>query len=87
MPDDKSSKPGKNYSLYLNAELVEKFEDLQAHLGYGVSQTIGNLIEVRHNEIKDGVTRRQTAQEVKEALYGIRADLAVILELLRQERG
>lgn len=66
------AKRGKNYSLYLNDELVKKFERIQAHLGYGVSQSIANLIEVRFTEIEENVTRRQVMSEVRENLTALK---------------
>lgn len=56
---------GKNFSVYLNAELLKKLERIKEHLDYGTSQTIANLIDVRHNEIKDGVTRRQLMSDLR----------------------
>lgn len=67
---------GKNFSVYLNAELLEKLERIKAHLDYGTSQTIANLIDVRDNEIKDGVTRRQFMADLRGILAGITEELA-----------
>jgi hypothetical protein len=67
---------GKNFSVYLNAELLEKLERIKAHLDYGTSQTIANLIDVRDNEIKDGVTRRQFMADLRGTLAGITEELA-----------
>jgi hypothetical protein len=73
---------GKNFSVYLNAELLEKLERIKAHMDYGTSQTIANLIDVRDNEIKDGVTRRQTMKDVQEGIAALRRDVDLILKLL-----
>lgn len=75
---------GKNYSMYLNAELVERFDRLQKHLGYGVSQTIANLIEVRDNEIKDGMTRRQLIGDIRDELAEIKEMLGIIIEMIEE---
>jgi Mg2+ and Co2+ transporter CorA len=51
-------------------------------MDYGTSQTIANLIDVRDNEIKDGVTRRQTMKDVQEGIAALRRDVDLILKLL-----
>jgi hypothetical protein len=69
---------GKNFSVYLNKELLDKLERIKEQTGYGNSQAVANLIDVRDNEIKDGVTRRQVMSEIREFLAVYRQELAHI---------
>lgn len=78
-------KQGRNFSVYLNFELLEKLERIKAHLGYGISQTIANLIDVRDKEIEDGVTRRETMTQVQEGIAALRRDVDRILLLLEDK--
>jgi polyhydroxyalkanoate synthesis regulator phasin len=62
---------GKNYSVYFNRELVGKFENVQNHLGKGISQALAHLVEAKDIEIRDGLTRR-------DQIAGMREDIAAL---------
>lgn len=81
------AKRGRNLSAYMNAEVTEKFDRLMAHMGYGPSQTIANLVDVRDKEIEDGVTRRQTMKDVQEGIAALRRDVNLILSILVDKKN
>lgn len=71
---------GKNYSVYLSADTDQRFEKVKAHVGKGISETIALLIDIKANEIDEGVTRRQTMTLVQESLTRLESMLAKLME-------
>lgn len=89
---------GRNYSFYLNAELVEKFDAVQAHLGKGISQSVAHLVEAKYDEIRDGQTRRAQIAGLREDLERWGSDIkgrisvvderqSILVEMMRQLVG
>jgi hypothetical protein len=73
---------GRNYSVYFNRELVEKFGRVQSHVGKGISQTIVHLVEAKDAEIADGLTRRDQIAGMREDIAAMDKRLAVLESLV-----
>lgn len=78
---------GKNYSVYLTADVDKEFDLVKQHIGYGTSETIANLIHIKANEIKDGVTRRQLIEEIRGDLARIEGRLDFFVNEIRPKHG
>lgn len=78
---------GKNYSVYFSAELVEKFEAVQAHLGKGISQSFAHLVEAKYDEIRDGQTRRAQIAGLREDLEQFYSDITGKLTVLDERQS
>lgn len=78
---------GKLVSVYMNAEVLEKFNRLMDHMGYGVSQTVANLVDVRDKEIVDGVTRRETMKKMQKGLAELQEGQQQVVRLLDEIVG
>lgn len=78
---------GKNYSVYFSAELVEKFEAVQAHLGKGISQSFAHLVEAKYDEIRDGQTRRAQIAGLREDLEQFYSDITGKLTVIDERQS